>query len=765
MNNNKLYTLVTVIGFSVALMFVLLLSIYVKQELSVDQFHKNKDRIFLIAQNLEKAHFANPVADLIKDNFPEVENYVRILPRSIVINNNNNKMTVEALFADSSFFNVFSFELLEGDPSKVLATKYTAVVTETFAKKMYQNENPVGKLLQLDDSTHLTITGIMKDLPKNTQIADGEIVVNYQMIERYWHKDILSNWGNSSFGIYFLLKEGTDLNTKKEAILELFHKRDYWMYTQGFADSVMFIPLTDVYFSGVNASFANLKSNSKTLVSIYFIITILILIVAILNYVNLSVSQSGKRGKEAAMKKLLGCSKKDLIIQFVSESVFMTFISFFIGLFLAFAAESFFNDVLSTELNLKDQITNISFILTLIASIILIGFISGLAPAFIVSKFQPLEVIKGAYMLKLKSVYSKILISFQYVVAIALLTCCVFIIMQTDFMKHYDLGFNKDNILIMNNTVSAGQTAALRNVFMNIPGVEKISFTNGTPLDGGNNNSFEYKEQAYSFQDFRVDTAFFEIFDIKIDEFPGIIPTKETVWLNRKGYDAIQPDSITHIVDFGNWKMQVAGITNDFHFGSLHKEVGPVMIQLRPEDYWPWSIIIKMENGANPFITADKIKAAYSEFNGGEPFEAKFADETVQKWYESEEKTGKILLAFTILTFIILLMGIFAMSLYYVQQKEKEIGIRKVNGATEKEIILMLNFNFVRWIILAFVIAVPISFYVIQRWLESYPYRISISWWVFVLTGLIVLLLSVISISLQSWKAAAANPVDSLKSE
>lgn len=766
LGNNKFFTLVTVLGFAISLMFVLLLSIYVKQELSVDHFHKNKNRIFLLAQTREKANFANPVADLIKDNFPEVESFTQIVSRNVTIETPNGKVNMKTLFADSAFFNMFSFPLIEGEPSKVLATRKAAVVTESFAKKMFQNEDPVGKFINLDDSTSLTITGIMKDIPNNTQIPQTEVVVNYQTIQMNWGSDILTTWNNSSFTMYFMGKEGTYLPSKAPQILQLFHKNNYWMYTGGFAKEVTFIPLTEVYFSGVQVYFSEIRTNSKTLVSIYLTITILILVVAILNYINLSVSQAGKRGKEAAMKKLLGCDKKGIIVQFVSESVIMTFISFFIGLFLAFLAEPFFNDVLSTDLGLGQQLQNIPFALLIIMSILIIGLVSGLIPALVVSRFQPIEVVKGTYMQKVKSVYSKVLISFQYTVAIALLACSAFIIKQTFFMKNYDLGFNKDNILKLDNTVGAERIPALRSLLEGIAGVDKISFSSGTPLDGGNNNSFTYKGQSLSFQTFAVDTAFFDIFDIKIKP-TGVTPSNNTIWVNQKGYDALQPDSISYTVNFedGGRSVQIAGITNDIHFRSLHTETGPLMLNLRQDGWWPWSIVVKIKTGADPFKTADEIKRVYSEFNGGIPFDAKFADDTIQEWYTKEEKTSKILIAFTILTFVILLMGILAMSLYYVRQKEKEIGIRKVNGATEKEIMTMLNMNFIRWIVMAFIIAVPIAYYIMQKWLENYPYKISLSWWVFALTGLLVVILSVISISVQSWRAASANPIDSIKSE
>lgn len=759
LSKNKLYTVVTVLGFAVSLMFILLLSIYVKEEFSVDKFHKNKDRIYMLANSPEKANFSNPVADLIMDNIPEAESFTRLVSQPLIINNNQEKISVNTLYADSAFFNIFSFDLLEGSPSKVLALKNSVVVTKSFANKMFHDEDPIGKPLYLNDSLFLTVTGVMKDFPQNTIITKNEIVVNYRMIETNWGGDILNNWENSSFTHFYMAKEGADLPSKSQTILDLFLKNEYWLYKGGFADQVLFIPLEDVYFSEIQTNFSSVRNNSKVQVFVYMLITILILVVATLNYINLSVSQAGKRGKEAAIKKLLGSSRKSLVVQFICESMLMTFISFIIGLFLAFLAEPFFNDVLNTQLNLKTQF-DLGFTLIVISGIAIIGLISGLVPAIVISHFQPLEVVKGSYIKRVKTTYSKILISFQYVVAISLLTCSFFIMKQTIFMKNYDLGFRNENILIMQNTLHSDRLPALRSLLETIPGVEKISFSAGTPVDGGNNNSFEYEGRPYSFQIFAVDTVFFDIFGIDITP-TGVMPSEKTIWVNQVGYDQLEVDNVSHTTPMLK-ETQIAGITNDFHIRSLHEQVGPFMIRLRPDNWWAWSIIVKI-NSAEPFKTADAVKDAYFKFNGEKPFDSNFADQTIQKWYESEDRMVNILSAFTILTIIILLMGIFAMSQYYVQQKEKEIGIRKVNGATEMEVVRMLNMNFVRWIAIAFIVSLPIVYYIIQRWFDNFPYRTALSWWVFAITGIIVFVLSVTFISIQTWKAATANPVETLK--
>lgn len=759
---NKLYTVVNILGFAISLMFVFLLGVYVIQEFSVDKFHDKKDRIYMMANSPENASFGNAVGGYLQEKFPEIESYVRVVSRDVIVRYNNEEDTFyEALFADSTFFNVFSFNLIEGNPSQVLATQNSVVVTRSFANKIFHNENPIGKTFMAIGS-EVTITGIVEDLPNNTQFPDVDFILNYNMIKKYWGEDILDDWGNSSFTIYFLEKEGSNLPSKADQIVELF-KNDYWTYRSGLYNEVIFIPLEDVYFSPHQAFNIDLKRNSKSLVYIYFAITILILLVAVLNYINLSVSQVSSRGKEAALKKLLGSSKKKIILQFISESVLMAFFASLLGVILAFAAEPFFNNTLNTSLKLL-QYLNLSGILIILTGTIMIGIISGLFPAIVVSGFKPIEVIKGSYSLKVNAVYSKILITFQYIVAISLLICSIFLIRQTNYMKNYNLGFDKDKIFIMSNISNPERLKSLKDELFRIPGVENISYSAGTPLDGGNNFTFEYNDEPVSFQMFYVDSAFFDVYGVKLYPFDTLL--SNSIWLNSKGFNILQPDSITHRVFIQNEEGDlISGTVSDFNFRSLHQPIGPAMVIYMNEFLSPWSISVKISQAANAFETADAIKEVYSNLNDGAIFDSKFADDVIQMNYENENKTSKIIIAFSVLTIVILMMGILAMSLYYVKRKEKEIAIRKVNGAEEKSIIYMLNINFIRWIIIAFIIAVPLSYFIMQKWLQSFAFKISLSWWVFILAGLLIITLSVIFVTLQSWKTATANPIDSLKNE
>lgn len=761
LSRNKLYTFVSLFGFSISLMFIIILGVYVKQQLSVDDFQEKKDRIFLMTHDYESG-FGNPVADFVKNKCPEVESYVRILSRPVAIGQKGTeKIRVEGLFADTTFFNVFTYKLIEGNPSQVLSAYKSVVVTKTFANKIFKEKNPLGASLFIDNIEY-TITGVMEDMPYNSVFSQCEFVANYHSITNYWGNNILISSSNFGFTIFFLEKQGADLQAKIPMLLNLF-KNEFWFYNQGFTDKLEFVSLKDVYFDVHNTGNWSKRDGNKDQVMIYIGIAILILVISLLNYINLTVAQAGFRGKEAAMKKLLGCSRRGLIIQFLLESLAMTLLAFIVGLLLAFFAEPFFDNMLGTKLALAQQFS-IPIVCFCVMLVLLIAFVSGLIPALVVSGFNPLEIVKGTFARKVKSSYSKGLIIFQYTVAIALLICSFFMQRQSNFLINHDMGYNREGILEMWNVFDSTQIDGFRSKLLSIPGVENVSYTCGTPTNGGDNASYTTEGgQQYSWQELIVDSSFFNIYGIKINS-TGIIPTDETYWVNQAGYNAVNPDPSTFTAQIGGRSMQIAGIVSDFSLRSLYQSTGIVRLRMMRKTDTPWNIVVKI-NSSDLYTAAKSVEKEFTEYSGGELPEAKFVDDIIQEWYDKEQKATGIMSAFTILTIVIMVMGVFAMSLYMIRQKEKEIGIRKVNGATEGEILLMLNKDTLMRVFIAFIIATPIAYFAMNKWLEVFPYKINLVWWVFVLAGIIVVLLTIISVSYQTWRAACANPVESLKSE
>ncbi len=765
LSRNKLYTFVSIVGFSISLMFVIILGLYVRQELSIDDFQKNKNRIFLMTHD-NHAPFGNTVAQYVKDNTPEVESFVRVHSRSVAIGQKgNDKIQAQALFADSTFFRIFSFPLIEGNPERVLEAHKSVVITRTFAANIFGTENPIGKSLFIKDEEH-TITGIMEDMSINSILPKADFVANYNSITIFWNNQILETSNNFGFNMFFLAKPGTDLPSKAPMLLKLF-KEEFWYFKEGYSNDLEFIPLKEAYFKAERSGFDDLHLNSRSTIMVYMAIAILVLVIALLNYINLTVAQAGFRGKESAIKKLLGSSKAKLVSQLLAESLLITTITFLAGLFLAFLTESFFNNVLNTTLDLAHQFTPAMIVVSILL-LLIVSFLAGIFPALIISNFNPLEVVKGTFSRRVKSSYSKVLIVFQYIVAIMLLICAIFIQRQSDFLINYDMGYNREGILeISNRGLDVTQIDGFKAKLLEIPGVELVSFSIGTPLNGGENYSYTDNGQQYSFQEFRIDSAFLQIYGITIEP-TGIQPSKNIFyWLNEDGYKAVEVDSVTQT--FRPWgnedKVEIAGIFSDFKIRTLYRDYNQLRMRWRRSNETPDDIIVKMIPRTNYYNTAERIEKEYAQYTGGELYYGRFVDDKVQQNYESVQKMSSIMNAFTLLTIIIMVMGVFAMSLYLIRQKEKEIALRKINGATEEEVLLLLNRDSLKRVVIAFVIACPAAYYAMTKWFENFPYKIGLSWWVFVAAGLAVLFLTLVSVSYMTWKAARANPVDSLKGE
>lgn len=759
LTNNKLYTIVTLFGFAISLMFVMLLSVYTKEELYVDKFHANADRIYRLSRD-EGAAFSPIVGEFIKNQIPEVESYTRISRTSGNLKYADNlQMKLEFLLADSTFFNIFSFPLIEGNADQVLLLKNSAVLFETFAIKLFGKEKAVGKSFSIDGKDFI-VTGIAKDLPENTQFIKSDAILNFTALADLWGwPGLLTSHDNSSFGLYFLAKEGTNITAKAPLLLEQF-KKDYWIYKNGFSNALWFEPLADAYFSKEPSS--GIRQNSITSVYIFGGITLLILIIAMINYINLTIAHSGLRRKETAIKKILGSSKSALVWQNISESIIMCSFAAMMGLIMAFSAEPFFNEQMDCQLHLAEKF-NLVFILAMLGMIAGIGLISGIIPALVVNKNNPIEMVKGKFSGKNKNRYSKILISFQYVVAVVLLIASFGIARQSAFMQNYDIGFNKENLFWMDNSIEGKQKGAFRDILKSIPGVDEVCYSRGTPLDAGNNQSFEYEGNPISFQEFQVDSSFFRVMHMDVKK-TGVAYSKNGVWINRVAMKVLELGDNPQTIRFYSNDLPVLGIIENFNFRSLHTEIGPLIVRQLNEDAWPWTITLKL-TGPALAETVKKIRKAQSSFTHGVPMESGFYDEKMNQWYAKETKRSKLIGAFTLLSIIISSMGIFAMSLYYIQQKIKEIGIRKVNGARVVEIITMLNYDFLVWVAVAFIIACPISWYTMQKWLQNFAYKAELSWWMFSIAGLGVLAIAIITVSWQSWRAASRNPVEALRYE
>lgn len=761
---NKLYSLVTILGFAISLTFVFMLSIYIKEQLSVNSTQKNKARIYRLT-NERGVDFSGPVGPLLQQNFPEIENYTRIFSgKGVVVGPDKLKLKVKYLMVDSSFFHIFSFRLLKGNAETALKTKNSIVLSKTFANKLFGDESPIGKQVIIGYA-HLTVTGVVGDISKSSNFKKCDAIVNIQDFSHIagYPPGLLKVYGFCNFGVYFLAKPHTDLSQTTPHVLKLL-KENAWVYKKKSVQSVIFEPLMDNYFSS-RGSTPGIRQNSKTLVQVLFTIVLFILTLSIINYVNLTIAQSGIRVKEIAMKKLLGSSRIRLIIQQVIETTVLCFVAFSLAVLLSFLTEPIFDYLLNTKLYLAHQFRG-EFLLVSIAGVTFVGLLSGIIPAFFITRLNAVDVLKGNFKRKSRRLYSKLLIGFQYIVVIVLLISSFVISRQTLFMMNRNPGFNTKNILWLENTIRPSQEAGLRSQLLSIPGVNRVSFVKGCPIDGGFNNTFPHQHKFVSFQVFAVDSSFFPMMQMKITP-TGVAYSKDGIWLNKKAISMLGLDSLPKsFVDMSKKTKPVLGVVKNFNFNTLRNSIGPLEIeQLGSQKYkYPWRILVQL-GGNHIASTVDNIRKTYSNFNGNIPFDYGFFDQTIANWYKSEKRTASIISYFTLLSIVISIMGILAMSLYYNRQKTKEIGIRKVNGASVTEIVKMLIKEFVKWIAIAFVIAVPIAYYAMNRWLQNFAYKTSLSWWIFALAGFFVLVIALITVGWQTFTAARKNPVEALRYE
>lgn len=753
---NRLYSTITVGGFAVSLTFVILLGMYIRQELLVDEFHTKKERIFRMAGE-DGAIWGALVGEKLKNVFPEIEEYTRFYENynSYGERNDGKKLSVHMLYADTSFWKMFDFPLQEGRPFR---TRKELVISVSFARKMFGEESPLGKDLKLGGETGWIVVGIMTDFPSDTHFNRGEVIADFNNLSPDW----ISNDNSASFGLYLLEKPGSDLTAKlPEMHAQL--KKDFWMYRDNYRKELFLEPLTSVYWSDRWAF--GTHHNSPAFITVMIAIVGVILLLAFINYTNLSVARAGFRAKESAVKKLLGSNNASLFRQYITESVLLCFAAFAIACCLCMLIQPWFNDILHTHLVLSEHLTLAVLGGTLLA-VAGTGILAGLTPAWIITRFNPVEVMKGAFRKKSRNIYGKVLISFQYFVAITLILCTLVLWKQTDYMRTYDLGFDKNNVVWLQSKLSGKQNEPLRNELMRIPGVEGVSFAYGTPLDGGTNNTmtdYAGTGKMISFQRFEVDSAFFPMLRLQVQP-TGAAYDAKGVWLNEAGAKAIGNEPLPREINWYGKNLPVLGIIKDFHYLNLTREIGPLVVfNLDPELGFS-KILVKIA-AENPGIVFDKIKASYSGFIDGLPFASGFMDRTINAWYENDARTTRLIGYFSVLAIILSMMGILAMATYFIRQRVKEIGIRRVNGATIGEILTLLISNFMKWVALAFCLACPVGGYIMHRWLEAFPYRTEISWWLFISAGSAAFIAAASMVIWQSSRAATENPVKALRTE
>jgi putative ABC transport system permease protein len=757
LGRNKAYTLIDVFGLSVSLMFVLLIAVYTVQEMSTDKFHTKADRIYLVGnENWMATGAAIPYK--IKERYPEVEKVCPVVAdnsSNIVVVSGDRKLKANVMFADSTFFDFFDFRLLQGTREQALAAGNYAVVSSSFARKMFGTDDPMGRQLVVGDTISATINGVVEDL-LHSSIPEADVIVRWEQV-RYlnWSlaPDQLGNAGSTS--AFVLVREGSDFPSRAEDMAHWF-KEFYWPYQYGTAKEVRILPLSEQYFAKA-ASYSSLRKGDWrfVLMSVGF----LILIFAVINYINLTVAQAGFRAKEMATRRLLGSSRGELFMRLMLESTLLTFISLVIGVLLALAVVPFVNDLLQTHVYMS-VLGSPVWLLALVSLTVVVGVLSGLLPAIIISSSKPIEVVRGTFRAKTKMVFSKFFIVFQNVITITMIAASIVMVSQIVHMINAPVGYNTKNLLAM-NSVDGRQLSAFVGELKGLSCVDRVGKTRGLPFFGSNNWTATYQGQNISFQQFIMDKECYEMLGLEILRDNHL--TTEGWFLNEQAIREMNlpEDAASFMLDRHEKPIAIAGIIRDFYcFGNVTTEMRPVMFRFLKDNETPWMILI--ETQGDPFAAKEAIGKVYEKVTGLE-FEAFFMDESLQNSFDSQIRLAKIVIVFSIIAILISLLGLLAMSTYFIQQRLQEVSVRKVFGSSNRQILVKLVFTFLNYVLIAFVIAIPIIMYFMKDWLSDYSYRIGLSPLIFIAAGLFCLVISFVSVFFQSYRAATSNPVDSFR--
>lgn len=758
LGRNKLYTAINIFGFSISLMFVILLVTYTRQEYAVDQFHSNKERIFRLCDETD-ACFAPLIGRDLKARYPEIETYVRLFETDEVATAGERHLKAKILLSDPDFFRMFSFRLAEGDTAQVLRSKNGALLSESFARNLFPEGDYLDKTVTIKGES-VPVTGILRPFG-NSQFVTPDVMLSFEEwapLVYGWDGVLKRGYASASFPLYLMLKPHADLSAKMPDMLSHL-KTYYWPYKDDHARELTIIPLTEVYLSNPLYASEQIRIGSKTLINTFFSVAMLILLFAVINYINLSTAQSESRAREMAVRRLLGCSRKALFTRLIVESVLLCILSLLIALLLAGIAEPIFNRILQTHISVSNLFSASNLGIGVVA-IILLGLLTGVIPASVITRARPIDVVRGSFRHKTKMVYNKILIGFQYLITIVLLGCTLTMSRQIDMMLHADLGFDTANKLYLSiPDLNPGQSAGLKNQLLQIAGVENVALVRGVPMLGSNNTSDTWHDRPISTQRFEGDSSYLKIMGFRILR-DNRTDDRKAIWLNETAMQAMElPDSASYCEYF---KCPIAGIVQDFRYRDLTHPAEPCIIEHMQDNYWPWACIIQLTNLDSP-VTLRTIERVYREYTGGMPCEYKTYDEVMHQQYAAQQRMSDILFGFTLVAILISALGILAMATYFIRQRSMEIAVRKVFGSTNREVLQRLVLHFVRYVLAAFVIAVPVIWYLMHDWLSQYVLRIPFSWTIFALAGLTALAIAVATVFGQSWRAANSNPVDAIK--
>ena len=764
---NKLYGAINLVGLTVSMAFVLLLAVYVQRQLSTDTFQENADRIYVIA-NEDNVTMGYWLDKHLKNNFPEIEKgcCVANIASAAAFNIDGERVYGSTMAADSTFFEMFSYDLLEGNKADWRVSQDRCMVSREFANAHFGDKDPLGQIISFnyEGSFQLTVCGVYEDFG-NSILKAPDVLIRGDLMPliNTSHDEYMSNAGG---GICFVMAyPGADLQARHSDILD-WCEENFWVYKSQY-DKVRIIPLRDMYFlnEGIRYGSDTIQFGNRSFVNLLLAMCILLLAFAVLNYINMTTALTGFRAKEMATRRLVGADKRSIFFKVISESTLICGISMLLAILLAEALAPTASRILEYQVSVFKAVTPVNILLVL-GFILVLGILAGIVPALLIQKAQPIEIVRGTLRLKTKTVYSKVIIVVQNVVAVVMLVSALTIGLQIRHMVSADLGYNTKDILVVDNAFGqTGQIRPLLDKWREEPCVEEVGQGDGIPLGGTNNWTMEMPDGHWvSFQQIQGDDKYFDILGLKVKQ-DNHQPNKW--WLNEYAFKQIGiEETATEFQTAQNGTRSIGGIYYDFKIRPLEQDQSAAMIYNRgenPDDDYPLILLVKTTG--DQAAAKKQVEAACKEVFPDRLFEAQYIEEMIEDGFADESRVLNIVLIFTLLSILVSALGLFAMSSYYMQQEIRSVSVKKVFGADYSGVLKELVLSFMKMVGIAFVIGVPIAWFIMNRWLSGYGHRINLYWWIFLAAGAVVALIAIASVLYQSIKTARTNPAEALKKE
>ena len=777
----KMFSLINILGLTVGITCCMLIFLFIMNEFSYDKFHKNGKNIYRVYRvgNTNGEHRAipwvsPPYAKALLTDYPDaVQQTLRVMPDNDLVTYKNVSFNEKKIYlVDSNFFTFFSFRLLKGNPATVLNDPLSIVMTASAARKYFGNEDPIGKVVDFNKKMQLKVTGIAEDVPVNSHLDFDMVVPTSNWRNEPW----FNQWPNNGLFVYLQLNPAVhpdQLQKQFPAFMDKYLGKFY--RENGFKMDLIMKPLNGIYFEGENP-FDDVKHGSKKMVYIFMSIAVLILVIACINFMNLATARATDRSKEVGLRKVLGAARRQLTLQFIFESFLFATIASVLALLLLQAIMPAYSGFLGYKL---PSYWNNPWSYIFIAGVIItVGILAGSYPALLLSSFSPIESLKGKLNVgKQGAFFRKALVVFQFGISVLLIISVTVVMKQMHYVRNTDLGFNKQQTMIvrLDNGTIWNKKIEFKHQLEADPAIASVSVMTGEP--GGFHDTYGFEAEAKPGEKLNLNTEFADFeyaktLGLKIiagRDFSPQYPTDSTqsVIINHAAANLL---GYTPQQAIGKWikstadsnRRTIVGVVEDYHYASLKQTIGPLVISTKKDDRR--LALIKLNTSQLKQAT-ERIKKIYNNNAPDFPFEYSFLDERFDQLYKAEIKQESLLSVFSVIAICIACLGLFGLASYTALKRTKEIGVRKVLGSSVENIVLLLSKDLLKPVLLGTIIAVPVGYYAMQKWLEGFAYRISVHWWLFAMAAMIAVLIALITVSVQAIKAALANPVKSLRTE